>query len=103
VALLIAAGIAVWQSPFGHGFGAAVAIFEQGKPQVYRANYSEFTGRPPTMDVYLAAGVDAAEAGSVGCGVVRRELLVAGLPDVRWVVHAASGESVADSTTITCP
>jgi hypothetical protein len=101
--LLLGAIIALAQSSFGHGFGAALAIYEHGKPQVYRANYSAFTGQPPTMDVYLAVGVDLSEAREIGCGVVRRELEAAGLPQVEWVVHAANGEAVAGSDSVTCP
>ncbi len=101
--LLAAAVIAVAQSSFGHGFGAALAIYEHGKPQVYRANYSAFTGQAPTMDVFLAVGVDPSDGRAVGCGLVRRELEAAGLPQVDWVVHAANGEAVAGSDSVTCP
>ena len=104
VLVIVAGGIFVLaQSSFGHGFGAAAAIYEQGKPQVFRANYREMTGQPPTMDVFLAVGVDPAEATTIGCGVVDRELAAAGLGDLHWVVYIASGEAVADSMVVTCP
>jgi hypothetical protein len=102
VALFAGAIVAIAQSSFGHGFGAAIAIYAHGKPQVYRANYSAFTGQEPTMDVYLAVGVDVSEARGIGCGLVRRELEAAGLPDVEWIIHAASGEALTSSTVAGC-
>jgi hypothetical protein len=70
---------------------------------VFRANYNEMSGQPPTMDVFLAVGVDPTEAQAIGCGVVRRELTQARLPNVRWIVRAANGEPAADSASTRCP
>jgi hypothetical protein len=105
VVLVIVAGgvIVVTQSSFGHGLGAAAAIYEHGKPQVFRTNYRETTGQAPTMDVFLAVGVDPVDGITIGCGVVDRELTTAGLASVHWVVYTASGEAVADSKVVTCP
>jgi hypothetical protein len=103
VVVIGAAILAVSRTSFGAGLGAAVAIYDHGKPQVFRANYSEVTGRPPTMQVYLAAGVDPSLARSIGCGVVRTELAKAGLADLDWVVFAASGEALVVSRTAACP
>ncbi len=98
-----AAIFAVSRSSFGAGLGAAAAIYDHGKPQIFRANYTELTGQPPTMQVYLAMGVDPSLARGIGCGVVRTELLKAGLADLDWVVYAASGETLVVSKTAACP
>jgi hypothetical protein len=104
VVVLAAVGIfALSRSSFGQGFGAAVAIYDHGKPQVFRANYYENTDQLPTMQVYLAVGVDPSAARGIGCGVVRSELSKAGLSNLHWVVYAASGQALADSRSTTCP
>jgi hypothetical protein len=102
--VLIAVGIfALSRSSFGQGLGAAAAIYDHGKPQIFRANYYEYSGQPPTMQVFLAAGVDPSVARGVGCGVVRSELAKAGLANLHWVVYAASGQALADSGNTNCP
>jgi hypothetical protein len=97
---LIVAGIlavlVLGQTRFGHGFGAALAIYDHGKPEVLRANYRE-TNFVATMDVYLAIGTDPARARSIGCELVRDELANAGIPEVRWAIYAANGELAATS------
>lgn len=104
LAALVGVGIFyLSRSPFGQGFGAASAIYDHGRPQVFRTNYYEFTGQPPVMQVFLAVGVDSSQARGIGCGVVRTELSKAGLPDLHWVVYTSSGQPAADSRTTICP
>jgi hypothetical protein len=99
IVLLIVAGLfAFSRSSLGQGFGAASAIYEHGRPQIVRANYAEFTGQPPTMQVYLSVGVDPGLASGIGCGLVHTELAKAGLPTVPWIVFAGNGQAVADSS-----
>ena len=103
IVVVIAAGaFALSRTSFGQGIAAAAAIYDHGRPQVFRANYVEYTGQPPTMQVYLAVGVDPSGAREIGCGVVRTELTKVGLTNVHWVILAASGQPIADSTTTPC-
>ena len=106
VAFLALVGVGIFyfsRSSFGQGFGAAAAIYDHGKPQVFRTNYLEYTSQEPTMQVFLAAGVDPSVAQGIGCHLVVDELVKAGLPNVHWIVYAASGEPIVDSRTVACP
>ena len=106
VAVVALIGVAIFtfaRSSFGQGFGAAAAIYDHGQPQVFRTNYAEYTGQEPTMQVFLAVGVDASRARSIGCQVVVSELVKAGLSNLHWVVYAASGQPIVDSRTAACP
>ena len=89
-------------SPLPRGFGAALAVADRGKPDVVGANYWLTTSGPPTLRVYLAPGVRQPRAREIGCGLVRDELGRAGISDTSWTVIAATGESLATSSTI-CP
>ena len=100
VLLVLAVVALVLMSPFPRGFGAAIAISDHGKPQVVGANYSLTTSTGATLKVYLASGVSPAQARQIGCGLIRDELARAGLKDTSWVVIAASGEALANSSTI---
>jgi hypothetical protein len=103
VVAIVGGFVVLSRSSLGKGLGAAVAIYDHGRPQISRTYYYESTGQPPTMQVFLSVGVDPALAGGIGCGVVRTELSNAGLSGVRWVVFAGNGQPVSQSDTTTCP
>jgi len=89
------------RTEFGRGFGAALAIYDHGKPEVFRTNYAAVSGQRAVMRVYLSTGVDPGRGAEIGCGLVDDELHLAGLDGTAWVVYAANGQAVADSS-VTC-
>jgi hypothetical protein len=98
--ILAVAIFGVIQSDRGRGFGAALAIYNAGKPDVLRANFSSFNNHS-IMQVFVAPGVDDVEASRLGCGLVQSELDKAGLGNVPWEIYAVDGRLIG-SVRNTC-